>query len=249
MGFCVSDLMIFDGLFNDAALKGREQINVLCLGYQDVIISDTAYGRYFGGTDWKAMLRGRPNREKLLAIHGGDPKLISVVPTLDSFFSLYGNVKVDVIDFARYEGTEIIHNMGEPIPPSLAGQYDIVIDGGTTEHVFDVACAFFNCAKLTRIGGYVYHAVPMTMLNHGFYNFNPTLLCDFYEDNGFETSGCIGVASGATDTPKLLDLPKVDRFRVGGGETVMLYIARKKEMRDQLVKPIQRKYRDMKAWV
>lgn len=248
MGFSVNDLMIFDGLFNNGPLKDREQVDVLCLGYQDVIVSDVGYGRYFSGVDWRSKLRGRPNREKLLSIHGGNPKLISVVPTLDSFFSLYGNVKVDVIDFAQYEGSEIVHNMGEPISPSLAGKYDIVIDGGTTEHVFDIACAFFNCARLTRVGGYVYHSVPMTMLNHGFYNLNPTLLCDFYEDNGFETSGCIGVVNEVTDNPKMFDLPKVDRFRVDGGEAAMLYIAQKKEARDELTKPIQRKYRNIETW-
>src|SRR3546814_9375169 len=89
MGFSVSDLMIFQGLFQGLTQQGREQIDVLCLGYQDVIVSDAVYGRYFGGMDWKATLRGRENREKLLAIHGGNPALISVVPTLESFFSLY----------------------------------------------------------------------------------------------------------------------------------------------------------------
>lgn len=248
MGFSVSDLMIFQGLFQGLTQQGREQIDVLCLGYQDVIVSDAVYGRYFGGMDWKATLRGRENREKLLAIHGGNPALISVVPTLESFFSLYGNVKVDVIDFTRYEGSEIVHDMGEPVPDSLVGKYDIVIDGGTTEHIFDIACALFNCAKMVKLNGYIYHDVPMNMLNHGFFNFNPTLLCDFYEDNGFETSGCIAAMTGMTDTPQMFDLPPVKRFKVEGGEAVMLYIAQKKEARTHYVKPIQRKYRDIEAW-
>lgn len=248
MGISVGDLMILEGIFRDPALRAREQINVLSLAYADVIVSDAAYDRFFPGVDWRSVLRGRANREKLLAIHGGNPQLISVVPTLDSFFRLYGNVKVDVIDFTKYEGSEIIHDMGEPIPSQLAGKYDVVIDGGTTEHVFDIATALFNCAKLVREGGFIFHDVPMNMLNHGFYNLNPTLLHDFYEDNGFKTTRCTAMGCGITDNPQLVDLPSVDRFNVGGAEACMLYVARKMEERDQLVKPIQRKYRDVEAW-
>src|SRR3546814_19453314 len=74
-----------------------------------------------------------------------------------------------------------------PYTTLFRSKYDIVIDGGTTEHIFDIACALFNCAKMVKLNGYIYHDVPMNMLNHGFFNFNPTLLCDFYEANGFET--------------------------------------------------------------
>src|SRR3546814_9244579 len=67
-----------------------------------------------------------------------------------------------------------------PYTTLFRSKYDIVIDGGTTEHIFDIACALFNCAKMVKLNGYIYHDVPMNMLNHGFFNFNPTLLCDFY---------------------------------------------------------------------
>ncbi|MGV8998159.1 MAG: hypothetical protein ACOH12_14555 [Parvibaculaceae bacterium] len=248
MGFCASDLLIFKDVFADASIKARAQTNVLSLGYADVIISDATYFKYFRRLDWKAILKGRDNREKLLKIHGGKPELISVVPTLESFFALYGDVKVDVLDFAQYEGSEIIQDLNDPVSEDLVEKYDLVIDGGATEHVFDIARALVNCARMTKVGGFVYHAVPMNMLNHGFYNFSPTLLCDFYEDNGFETVKCLGVASGVREDMVPFELPPVQRFNLNGGEACMLYLARRVEARDVFVKPIQRKYRDIDVW-
>ncbi|MDO8288675.1 MAG: hypothetical protein Q7T44_05600 [Parvibaculum sp.] len=248
MGFGVSDLKMFETVFKDPSVKDRSELQVLSLGYADVIISDAAYFKHFRRVNWKALLKGRDNREKLLAIHNGNPEQVSVVPTLDSFFTLYGNVKVDVLDFAKYEGSEIIQDLNDPVPDGLVEKYDFVIDGGATEHVFDIARALVNCAKMTKVGGFVYHAVPMNMLNHGFYNLSPTLLCDFYEDNGFEVVKCLGVPSGATDDPKFFDLPPVQRFNINGGEACMHFLARRLTTRETFVRPIQRKYRDIEAW-
>jgi hypothetical protein len=248
MGFSVSDLVFFDHVFKHPSFKDRQDIRVLSLGYADVVISDAAYFKRFRRVNWKAILKGRENRDRLLQIHGGNPELISVVPTLSSFFSLYGNVSVDVLDFTHYEGSEIIQDLNEPVPASLANQYDFVIDGGATEHCFDIARALFNCAEMTKVGGFIYHAVPMNMLNHGFYNLNPTLFCDFYEDNGFETVRCSGVGTGIKDDPSFFDLPPVQRFNLNGGEACMHYLARKTEAREHFVKPVQRKYRNVEAW-
>ncbi|HUD53382.1 hypothetical protein, partial [Parvibaculum sp.] len=247
MGITVSDLHILDRVLRDPELRKDGPVRIACLGYSDVILNDSVYEKFFHGTDWRAKLVDRPNRDKLIAIHGGDSKLISVVPTLDSFFSLYGDVKVDVIDYAQYEGSEIVHDMSEPVPETLRGKYDVVIDGGTTEHIFDIAAGLFNCARMVKLGGIAYHNVPLNMLNHGFYNISPTLFFDFYEDNGFTTAGCVGVATGVMDDPKFIDLPRSQRFKLDA-EACMIYLGKKVETRDKLVKSIQGKYRDLDTW-
>jgi SAM-dependent methyltransferase len=66
------------------------------------------------------------------------------------------------------------------------GQFDVVIDPGTVEHCFNVGQAFLNAAHAVKPGGIIYHISPMDMMNHGFYNFNPTLFHDFYTQNGWE---------------------------------------------------------------
>jgi SAM-dependent methyltransferase len=247
MGIGASDLHIFDAVFRDPGLAALPRKRIACLGYPDLIVSDATYTKFFHDRDWRGTLAPRENREKLLAIHGGSPALVSVVPTASSFFALYGDTQVDVIDFAQYEGSELIHDMSTPIPDDFAGRYDLVIDAGTTEHIFDFSTALSNCVRMLKVGGLVYHNVPMNMLNHGFYNFSPTLFFDFYEDNGFETLGCVGVPTGMNDNPQFADIPPVDRFRLEG-ETCLIYAARKVRALDRIVKPIQRKYRDIDKW-
>jgi len=247
MGITVSDLHILDRVLRDPGLRKDGPLRVACLGYPDVVLNDTVYRQFFHDIDWRAKLKDRPNRDKLIAIHGGDRARISTVPTIDSFFSLYGDVSVDVIDYAQYEGSEIVHDMSEPVPDALRGKYDIVIDGGTTEHIFDIASGLFNCARMVKLGGVAYHNVPLNMLNHGFYNISPTLFFDFYEDNGFTTSGCVGVATGVMDNPKFFDLPRQQRFQIDA-EACMIYIGKKVETREKLVKSIQGKYRNLDAW-
>ncbi len=247
MGITVSDLHILDQVLRDPVLQTAATIRIACLGYPDVILNDVVYQQFFRDVDWRSKLKDRPNRDKLIEIHGGDKTQISTVPTIDSFFSLYGDVKVDVIDYAQYEGSEIVHDMSEPVPDTLRNQYDVVIDGGTTEHIFDIASGLFNCARMVKLGGVAYHNVPLNMLNHGFYNISPTLFFDFYEDNGFATAGCVGVATGVMDTPKFIDLPRSQRFQLDS-EACMIYIGRKIEAREKLVKSIQGKYRNLDTW-
>jgi hypothetical protein len=54
------------------------------------------------------------------------------------------------------------------------------------EHVFAVPTALANLVRMLRVGGRVIHISPCNnFANHGFYQFSPTLLADFYEANAF----------------------------------------------------------------
>jgi SAM-dependent methyltransferase len=99
---------------------------------------------------------------------------------LDSGFSHY-----DDIDFVPDEGVTIVHDMNTPLPEHVKG-YDLVVECGTMEHIFDVAQVFKNMIQLCEVGGTVFHASPLTWLNHGFYNFSLTLFYDVYRNNGFD---------------------------------------------------------------
>ena len=62
-----------------------------------------------------------------------------------------------------------------------------VINGGTLEHIFDVAKAMKNISDMVKPGGVVIHIVPFAGLaNHGFYSFSPTFFLDYCEANSFD---------------------------------------------------------------
>jgi SAM-dependent methyltransferase len=107
----------------------------------------------------------------------------------DEFLKGYLGVRVlNILDASAYEGADVIHDMNVPIPATLCGQYDAVVESGSLEHIFNVPVALSNLMKLVRTGGTLFIGTPANNLcGHGFYQFSPEL---FYRvlcgDNGFE---------------------------------------------------------------
>src|SRR5450756_299237 len=84
---------------------------------------------------------------------------------------------VTSIDISPYEGASVIQDIGAPLRPDLAGKFDLAIDGGTLEHVFNFPVAVGNLMRLVRVGGAVYTQSPCNSLaGHGFYQFSPELM-------------------------------------------------------------------------
>lgn len=94
------------------------------------------------------------------------------------------------MDISDYEGADIIFDLNsKDLPESLIGKFDYVIDGGTTEHVFDFPQALKNIASMIKIGGKVFHYLPAhNYINHGFYSVSPSVLQAFYQSNGFRVN-------------------------------------------------------------
>ena len=91
------------------------------------------------------------------------------------------------IDYSNYESSEVIFDLNKTdIPDSLRGRFDVVIDSGTLEHVFDIAAGLRNCVSMVRQDGRVIHLTPSSnCVEHGFYSVSPTLFADFYSASGF----------------------------------------------------------------
>lgn len=77
------------------------------------------------------------------------------------------------------------HNLNELVPECLHGA-DVVINTGTLEHVFDQRAVWQSCHDACKLGGLMVHALPLWgWLDHGFTNFNPTLVADLASENGY----------------------------------------------------------------
>jgi SAM-dependent methyltransferase len=106
----------------------------------------------------------------------------------DLFKSFLGASVVQSLDYSDFEGSEIVHDMNIPICAALHDQFDVVIDGGSLEHIFNFPVAIANCMKLIKPGGSLF---VFTMANnhtgHGFYQFSPELFFRILQpENGFE---------------------------------------------------------------
>jgi SAM-dependent methyltransferase len=107
----------------------------------------------------------------------------------ESFLRGFLNVtSLTIIDISPYEGADTIHDLNQPIPESLHGCFDVVIDSGSLEHIFNFPIAIANLMKLLKVGGTIFITTPANGLcGHGFYQFSPELMFRvFTGENGFE---------------------------------------------------------------
>lgn len=102
-------------------------------------------------------------------------------------FQALGFSSLSALDASLYEGADIAHDLNvREIPQGCERAFDLVFDGGTLEHVFDIPAALSVVAGMTRAGGRVIHLSPLSnCVDHGFYSFSPTLFADFYSVNGW----------------------------------------------------------------
>ena len=102
--------------------------------------------------------------------------------SFEVFGKLPGVEKVSALDFSDFEGADIVFDLNEnEILEKYKGKFDLVIDGGTLEHVFNQYNALNNMNALVKVGGYIYHMLPYAGWgNHSFYNYAPTFFTDAY---------------------------------------------------------------------
>ena len=94
------------------------------------------------------------------------------------------------IDYSDYESCEVILDLNDPsTPANLLQRFDVILDSGTLEHVFDFAAGLRHCVRMVRTGGRVIHLTPASnCVEHGFYSVSPTLYADFYAASGFDVN-------------------------------------------------------------
>jgi len=100
----------------------------------------------------------------------------------------FGASEITSLDVSRYQGASIIHDLNVPIPNNLFELYDTVIDLGCSEHIMNVFQAMQNASDLCKVGGTIIHVVPANnYCGHGFWQFSPILLYEFYSrERGFK---------------------------------------------------------------
>ena len=129
----------------------------------------------------------------------------------------FGACSVDSIDKSDYEGSTINHDLNLPVPKNLYDAYDTIIDLGSSEHIFDVAQAFENYARMLSIGGRVIHVLPANnFLGHGFWQVSPEVFFSRYSNkNGFgETSVFVAPERSRTNFFRVVPPPPGGRVAV-----------------------------------
>ncbi len=113
--------------------------------------------------------------------------LSSTERRFENFLRLLGASEVLAADVSPYEGAELVHDFNLPVPDALEQRFDLIVDGGTLEHVFNFPTALRNCMRMLRVEGRLLLFTPVNnYCGHGFYQFSPELFYRaFSPENGF----------------------------------------------------------------
>jgi hypothetical protein len=105
---------------------------------------------------------------------------------------LLGAGQVTSFDASSYEGATSTHDFNCPIDRALEGEFTVVIDAGSLEHIYNFPVAIGNCMRLISEGGHFLSITPANnQMGHGFYQFSPDLYYRiFCAGNGFQMERC-----------------------------------------------------------
>ena len=173
-----------------------------------------------------------------------------------SVLTLLGAKEIVVTDVSDYEGAALLLDLNQPVPGEHAGLFDVILDIGTLEHLFDVPTALANLVKMLKIGGEIILIVPSSnAIDHGFYSFSPTLVFDYFKANGFDNFDCCLRAGPSTFfIPRKAKVYKYNRvgaeFLLSGhhGGVELAFFATKRQQPEAMRKPIQGRYVNSAYW-
>jgi SAM-dependent methyltransferase len=115
----------------------------------------------------------------------------------DDFFGALGFQRIHSLDVSSYENATFVYDLNrgpDYLPVNLIASYDVVFNGGTLEHCFDIARGLAAALSMAAHNGLFVSISPMNnYVDHGFYQFSPTLFFDFAQANRWSVieSACI----------------------------------------------------------
>lgn len=219
-------------------LKADDAGRAAAAGYPDLLLT-RAQARVFDNP----AVNVRTDSMEIMRWHG-----VNLPGILDSeqVFKTLGYT-LDVFDVAKIRGPEIIVDLNYLLPwwdfDRYREGYDLVVDSGTTEHCFNIGRAIINLAGMVKPGGHIVQSFPLSAINHGFYSVSPTLVYDFYGDNGFTIKECFGhVFNAASCSGYTYPIEPFKRMTRVPENSFLYLLAQRAEIKE-LNFPVQRKYR------
>jgi len=103
--------------------------------------------------------------------------------------------QMEAMDFSDYEGASILHDLNKPIGAEYEQQFDLIFDGGTLEHVFNVPVALETVFRMLKPGGRFISANGLNgWPGHGIYQFSPELVWTFWGRTcNCKVHSCLGI--------------------------------------------------------
>lgn len=154
--------------------------------------------------------------------------------------------KIESVDFSDYEKPTFTHDMNVKIDNKYHNTFDVIYDGWSTEHVFNVPIAFSNyMSMLKKWGTYIWVLPWNNLCNHGFYQFSPDFFYRLFSlENWFKTKVFVKIKNKWYLIKDLKDFPYPVHFNLSfwKKEANLFIVAKKINNNKKIFTPYQTIY-------
>jgi hypothetical protein len=158
----------------------------------------------------------------------------------------FSPTEIQAVDFS---GTPIAQKLDLNGPIKLNRKFEVVINHGTAEHVFNIAQVFRTMHEYTVPNGMMIHEAPFSgWIEHGFYNLQPTLFFDLADFNQYEILGMYLEELRSQSALAIKSREDVYDYAQSGkiADNLLLFVVFRKHLSDRPFQfPIQGYYRDI----
>jgi len=150
--------------------------------------------------------------------------------------------KIDSIDFDGPTSEKRDLNTAEV---SKACNYDVVINHGTAEHIFNVANVFRLMHDQCKSGGLMIHESPFTgWIDHGFWTVQPTAYYDLAHANSYDMRFMAVNQIKQQSSVEIHSREQLIKMAAAGGipNNAMIYVAMRKTVDEPFQIPMQGVY-------
>lgn len=164
--------------------------------------------------------------------------------------NLYGFDECVTVDYTTdLPRVDFEHDLNKPgLSEVTGGDFDLIYDGGTLEHLFHIPNALENFLQSLAVGGRIIHSNPMNnCMNHGFYQFSPIFYHELYTSNNCEVVYSARMREEIDGSnAEISPMPAIEITAEENHRESSIFIAEKKEEFTSLVIPQQKHYK--KIW-
>lgn len=145
-------------------------------------------------------------------------------------------LRYGAVDITPYPGTLVIDLNSGSLPFWRRRRYALVTNCGTTEHVLNQLNAFRLIHDACKVGGLMYHGVPMAGdFSHGFFGYHPKFFTRMQEVNGYELLDRWIWADGEARSYDAVELAHVSRPFVA--QDAWVHFVFRRQRKDAFVVP------------
>ena len=181
-----SFVKLFIRLMNEYNIQG----NLLTLGVQDVVATHEEMGDVLRECKYDIDDVKPEYRKYASSVRANQARFIFGKQWMhqeDLFLKMFKFSSLQSLDVFDSEHPDIIHDLNNPIPECFYNKFDVIIDIGVLEHVFDIRQAVENIVSMLKKDGVLIHSTPLADYdeNKCFYYLQPAFYWDVYSANGF----------------------------------------------------------------